>query len=131
MSKNNNQCFLGSDTVGYSDYRILQMMPLPENTSVMVVDTDRNDEVAMRDCIETSSAYCLVLAEDAKGKTGIFPYSLGVNGGIDVRASVVPVRYCTKCGERMRMTMEECEEATLQYDCKNCGHHESAWAEVE
>ena len=131
MSKNNNQCFLGSNTIGYSDYKIRQMMSLPENTTVMVVDTDKNDEVVMRDCIETSGAYCLVLVEDASGETMIYPYNLGSNGGLDVRGTVVPVRHCPKCGKRMRMTMEECDEATLIYGCMNCGHHETAWTEVE
>lgn len=131
MSKNNNQCFLGSNTIGYSDYKIRQILPLPEDTTVMVVDTKRNDDVVMRDCIETSGAYCLVLVEDERGKTFIFPYNLGANGGVDVRGTVVPVRHCQKCGKRMHMTMEEGDEGTLVYDCKNCGHQEEPWTEIE
>lgn len=120
MSKNNNQCFLGSNTAGYSDYKIRQILPLPENTTVMVVATTRNDDVVMRDCIETAAAYCLTLVEDKEGKTSIFPYNLRRKGGLDVRGTVVPVRYCPNCGKRMHMTMEEGNVRTLAYDCKNC-----------
>ena len=38
--KNNMQDFMGAGTDGYKDIRLLQIMPLPENMTVMVVDTD-------------------------------------------------------------------------------------------
>lgn len=131
MNKNGNRCFLGSDSTGYSDYRIRQVVPLPANMTVMVVDTDCDDNVVMRDFIETSGSYCLVLTENAEGKTDIIPFDLGSNGGLDLRATVVQIRNCPKCGKRMHMTMEEYDESTLYYDCKNCGHQEPSWTEVE
>lgn len=129
MSKNRNQCFLGSDTLHYKDIRLKSIAALPSNLTVMIVDTNSEDEVVMRDCVETSSAYCLAVGEDHNGNTHIYPYDIA--NGFDVRASVVQVRHCPKCGKRMRMTMEEGDETTLVYGCMNCGHHETAWRETE
>lgn len=126
--KNNMQDFMGAGTEGYKDIRLLQIMPLPENMTVMVVDTDDDDNVVMRDCVETSNCYCLALAED-DGETVVYPYALTDWNGFDVRASIVPVRKCPKCGKRMQPHMEEGEGATLHYTC-GCGHAEPGWLDL-
>ena len=53
MSKNNHEDFLGCHTRGYEDIKLLKIYPLPPDTTVMVVDTDKDDNVVMRDCVET------------------------------------------------------------------------------
>ena len=127
--KNNMQDFMGAGTAGYKDIRLLQIMPLPENMTVMVVDTDDDDNVVMRDCVETSNCYCLALAEDG-GETVVYPYALTDWNGFDVRASIVPVRQCPKCGKRMQPHMEEGEGATLHYTC-DCGYVEPGWLDLK
>ena len=129
MEKNKGRNFFGSDFVGYDDIRLLQIMPLPENMTVMVVDTDDDDNVVMRDCAETSNCYCLALAKD-EGLTLVYPYELTDRNGFDIRASVIPIRYCHKCGRRLRPHMEEGEEATLYYTC-DCGHTEPGWLDLK
>lgn len=127
--KNNMQDFMGAGTDGYKDIRLLQIMPLPENMTVMVVDTDDDDNVVMRDCVETSNCYCLALAEDG-GETVVYPYALTDWNGFDTRASIVPVRQCPKCGKRMQPHMEEGEGATLHYTCA-CGYTEPGWLDLK
>lgn len=97
--KNMNRDWLGADTIGYEDFRIKQMMPLPSEMTVMVVDVNVDDRVVMRDCVETGQPYCLVLAEDSRGRSDVYPYDLSCDGGIDVRGSVIPIRHCPKCRE--------------------------------
>ena len=130
VNKNQNQHWLGADTAGYDDFRIKQMMPLPIGTTVMAVDVDEDDNVVMRDCDEISQPYCLVLTEDASGKTEIYPYNLSTDGGIDVRGTVIPNRHCPKCHKKMQPHMEEYEVGTLYYTCP-CGHKELGWKEME
>lgn len=105
VNKNQNQHWLGADTAGYDDFRIKQMMPLPIGTTVMAVDVDEDDNVVMRDCDEISQPYCLVLTEDERGKTDIYPYNLSTDGGIDVRGTVIPNRHCPKCHKKMQPHM--------------------------
>ncbi len=64
MAKNRNRCFVGSDTSGYKNLKPVQLLPLPANTTVMVVDTDENDTVVMTDSAESNDVYVLALAED-------------------------------------------------------------------
>lgn len=123
VNKNQNQHWLGADTAGYDDFRIKQMMPLPIGTTVMAVDVDEDDNVVMRDCDEISQPYCLVLTEDERGKTDIYPYNLSTDGGIDVRGTVIPNRHCPKCHKKMQPHMEEYEVGTLYYTCP-CGCRE-------
>lgn len=40
MAKNNKQDFMGCDTVGYKDIKLLDIQPLHPGMTVMVVDTD-------------------------------------------------------------------------------------------
>jgi predicted RNA-binding Zn-ribbon protein involved in translation (DUF1610 family) len=129
MSKNRNQCFLGSDTLHYKDIKLKSIIAMPPNLTAMVVDTDSEDEVVMRDCVETSHAYCLAMGEDHHGDIGVYPYN--IENGFDVRASIVQVRHCPKCGKRMHMTMDQYDVASLKYNCRDCGYEEPSWTEVE
>ena len=54
MAKNNKQDFMGCDTAGYKDIKLLDIQPLHPGMTVMVVDTDGNDNIVMRDCVETA-----------------------------------------------------------------------------
>ena len=128
--KNMNQHWLGADTIGYEDFRIKQMMPLPHGMTVMVVDVNVDDRVVMRDCVETGQPYCLVLAEDGQGGSDIYPYDLSCDGGIDVRGSVIPIRHCPKCRKRMKPHMFEFEPGSLFYTC-SCKYSEGARKELE
>ena len=51
--KNGNQDFLGTDTDGYEDIQLMRLIPLPDGMTVMCVDTDDEDNVVMRDCVDT------------------------------------------------------------------------------
>lgn len=128
--KNGRHSYVGADTVGYKDIRLLRLMPLPEGMTVMMVDTDKDDNVVMRDCAETPNCYCLAQVED-RGRVTVYPYELSTWGGFDVRATVVPIRYCPKCGKRLRPHMEESDTSTLHYVCTRCGYHEKGWPDVE
>lgn len=86
--KNENRDFFGSDTAGYDDLQIKQMMPLPENMTVMVLDVDDDDNnIIMREAAETFRVYCLVLVDDGKGNQFIYLYDLSTSGGVDIRAN--------------------------------------------
>lgn len=128
--KNMSQDWLGADTIGYEDYRIKQMMPLPPEMTVMAVEVGADDRVVMRDCVETGQPYCLVLAEDGQGKSDVYPYDLSCDGGIDVRGSVIPIRHCPKCGKRMQPHMFEYDPGSLFYTC-SCKYSEGARKELE
>lgn len=39
--------FFGQDLGGYKDIQVKQLMPLPDNVTVMVVDTDEENNVVM------------------------------------------------------------------------------------
>lgn len=62
--KNGNQDFLGTDTDGYEDIQLMRLIPLPDGMTVMCVDTDDEDNVVMRDCVDTPNCYCLAEAEE-------------------------------------------------------------------
>ncbi len=127
--KNGHQDLLGADTVDYDKMKSLQMMPLPENMTVMVIDTDEDNNIVMRDAIETSRVYCLVLVEDAEGQRNIFPYDLSLNGGIDLRGYTIPIRKCPNCNKRLRPRMLAWQD-DYDYIC-DCGHHEETWPEIK
>ncbi len=84
----------------------------------------------MRDCVDTPNCYCLAEAEE-EGKRVVYPYELSNWSGFDLRATVVPIRHCPKCGKRLQPHMEECDNSTLYYTCKNCGNKENGWKEME
>lgn len=128
--KNGNQDFLGTDTDGYEDIQLMRLIPLPDGMMVMCVDTDDEDNVVMRDCVDTPNCYCLAEAEE-EGKRVVYPYELSNWSGFDLRATVVPIRHCPKCGKRLQPHMEECDNSTLYYTCKNCGNKENGWKEME
>lgn len=119
--KNGNQDFLGTDTDGYEDIQLMRLIPLPDGMTVMCVDTDDEDNVVMRDCVDTPNCYCLAEAEE-DGKRVVYPYELSNWSGFDLRATVIPIRHCPKCGKRLQPHMEECDNSTLYYTCKNCGY---------
>lgn len=127
--KNENRDLFGSDMAGYNDLQIKQMMPLPENMTVMALDVDDDDNIIMREASETTRVYCLVLVDDGKGNQFIYPYDLSTSGGIDVRANVVPVRNCPKCGKRMHPVLHS-DIHDVSYSCE-CGHNEPGWPELE
>ena len=127
--KNENRDLFGSDTAGYNDLQIKQTMPLPENMTVMALDVDDDDNIIMREASETTRVYCLVLVDDGKGNQFIYPYDLSTSGGIDVRANVVPVRNCPKCGKRMHPVLHS-DIHDVSYSCE-CGHNEPGWPELE
>ena len=127
--KNENRDLFGSYTAGYDDLRIKQMMPLPENMIVMALDVDDDDNIIMREAGETTRVYCLVLVDDGKGNQFIYPYDLSTSGGIDVRANVVPVRNCKKCGKRMHPVLPS-DIDDVSYVC-DCGHKEPGWPELK
>lgn len=129
MDKNNGQHWLGADTADYTSIRIKQMMPLPIGTTVMAVDVDDDDNAVMRECREVSRPYCLVLTEDGRGRTEIYPFDLSYDGGIDVRGTVIPIRLCPKCRKEMQPSMEENDLGSLRYSC-TCGHGENGWKEM-
>ena len=124
------QHWLGRNTAGYDELRIRQVLPLPAGTTVMAVDMDDGNSVTMRECNEVARPYCLVLTEDDRGKTEIYPFDLSCDGGIDVRGSVIPIRRCKKCGGVMRPHMEEYELGSLYYTCA-CGSKVMGWTEME
>ena len=128
--KNEGHSYIGADTAGYEDIRLLGLMCLPAGMTVMMVDTDDDDNVVMRDCVETPNCYCLAEGKE-RGRVTVYPYELSTYGGFDVRATVVPIRICPKCGKRLRPHMEECDTSTLYYTCNRCGHHEKGWPDVE
>ena len=119
--KNGNQDFLGTDTDGYEDIQLMRLIHLPDGMTVMCVDTDDEDNVVMRDCVDTPNCYCLAEAEE-DGKRVVYPYELSNWSGFDLRATVIPIRHCPKCGKRLQPHMEECDNSTLYYTCKNCGY---------
>ena len=45
--KNENRDLFGSYTAGYDDLQIKQMMPLPENMTVMALDVDDDDMLTL------------------------------------------------------------------------------------
>ena len=128
--KNEGHSYVGSDTAGYDDIRLLRLMPLPEGMTVMMVDTDDDDNVVMRDCVETPNCYCLAQVED-RGRITVYPYNLSSWESFDVRATVIPIRHCLRCGRRLRPHMEESDIGTLYYTCSCCGHHEKGWPDAE
>lgn len=127
--KNEKRDLFGSYTAGYDDLQIKQMMPLPENMTVMALDVDDDDNIIMREAGETPRVYCLVLVDDGKGNQFIYPYDLSTSGGIDVRANVVPVRNCPNCGKRMHPVLPS-DIGSVSYTC-DCGHKEPDWPELE
>ena len=130
VNKSMVQHWLGRNTAGYKDLRIKQVLPLPAGTTVMAVDEDDGNSVTMRECNEVSRPYCLVLTEDDRGRTEVYPFDLSCDGGIDVRGSVIPIRRCKKCNGVMRPHMEEYELGSLYYTCA-CGSKEMGWTEAE
>ena len=108
----------------------MRLIPLPDGMTVMCVDTDDEDNVVMRDCVDIPNCYCLAEAEE-EGKRVVYPYELSNWSGFDLRATVVPIRHCPKCGKRLQPHMEECDNSTLYYTCKNCGNKENGWKEME
>ena len=127
--KNGIRDLFGSDTVDYDSLQIKQMMPLPENMTVMALDVDDDDNIIMREAGETPRAYCLVLVDDGKCNQFIYPYDLSTSGGIDVRANVVPVRNCKMCGKRMHPVLPS-DIDNVNYVC-DYGHKEPGWPELE
>ena len=130
MAKNNHEDFMGSNTRGYEDIKLIELYPLMPSTTVMVVDTDRDDNVVMRDCVETGNSYCLAMVEE-NGKRAVYPFALSTFYGVDLRATVIPIRYCPRCGKRLRPHMEEGDTGTLYYTCNRCGHREESWLDAE
>ena len=84
MSKNNNQDFMGCDTAGYKDIKLLDIQPLHPGMTVMVIDTDEDDNVVMRDCVETGNSYCLALVEE-NGERAVYPFALSTLYGLRYR----------------------------------------------
>ena len=130
MSKNNHEDFLGCHTRGYDDIKLLEIYPLPPETTVMVVDTDKDDNVVMRDCVETGNSYCLAMVEE-NDERAVYPFALSTFYGVDLRATVIPIRHCPRCGRRLRPHMEEGDTGTLYYTCNRCGHREESWLDAE
>ena len=128
MAKNNNEDFMGCGTLGYKDIKLIGIQPLHPGMTVMVVDTDADDNVVMRDCVETGNCYCLALVEE-NGEKAVYPFALSTFYGVDLRATVVPIRHCPKCGKRMRPHMEEGDTGTLYYTCG--GRMEHSWLESD
>lgn len=122
--------FFGQDLGGYKDIQVKRLMPLPDNVTVMVVDTDKENNVVMRDCVETYGSYFIAVVEE-NGTFGTYPYDISLEGGLDIRASFVPVRYCPKCGKRLKPHMDEDDTASLYYTCRCCGHKEKGWKDLE
>lgn len=120
-----NQLFIaGEMTTDYQPnyhqlvHNVITHIPLPDGMTVMCVDTDDEDNVVMRDCVDTPNCYCLAEAEE-EGKRVVYPYELSNWSGFDLRATVVPIRHCPKCGKRLQPHMEECDNSTLYYTCMN------------
>lgn len=130
MAKNNNEDFMGCGRLGYKDIKLIDIQPLHPGMTVMVVDTDADDNVVMRDCVETGNCYCLALVEE-NGENAVYPFALSTFYGVDLRATVVPIRHCPKCGKRMRPHMEEGDTGTLYYTCGRCGRMEQSWLEPD
>ena len=77
-----------------------------------------------------SNSYCLALVEE-NGERAVYPFALSTIYGVDLRATVIPIRRCPRCGKRLRPHMEEGDTGTLYYTCNRCGHREESWLDAE
>jgi len=114
-----------------TNWRIKQIIHLPENITVMIPMEDEFGRVFMTDVSALPLAYCLALCEDVKdGLTEVFPYD--ISEGLNLKAECLPVRTCTRCKARMRIPfMISGDISTAIYHCDNCNHEERAFLDDE
>ncbi|MCD8197820.1 MAG: hypothetical protein LUE24_11765 [Lachnospiraceae bacterium] len=101
-------------------YKIKQIMPLPENMTVLRDWRDDNGKEMTRDVDFDDFTYCLALVTRPDGYEDVIPFGINDNGlGPDYE--VVPARKCPCCGKRMSAYRPVRRGLELRYYCRNCG----------
>lgn len=126
---NNLKChtFLGEDTQKAMDAylqgaSIAQIMPVPENMTLMLLELDEDDNLVYCDSRDTPWPHGLALVNTFHGQE-IFAIDL-TELAINADAQLRYRHYCKECGAEMKMLMKPLQdvyEATLK--CPNCGRH--------
>ncbi|MCD8098052.1 MAG: hypothetical protein LUE31_08465 [Lachnospiraceae bacterium] len=101
-------------------YKIKQIMPLPENLTILRDWQDDNGKEMTRDMDFDDFAYCLALVVRPDGYEDVIPFGIN-DDGLEPDYEVVPTRMCPCCGKRMSAYRPVKRGLTLRYYCKNCG----------
>lgn len=110
-------------------FSIRQMMPMPENCTVMVTTKTKDGKTLWKGTDGMRFRFCLALVKNQNGEDSIRPYDLdNMARGVATDTIIVPRRKCRNCGEEM-LPYRLDDEDEIRYICR-CGRdvaNEKEW----
>lgn len=104
----------------YDGAQIKQVMPIPENMAVILVEWNSDEEAVCCDSRDTNWPYGLAFTMTKTG-ADICPIDL-VDGKLNVEAQLVTRHKCGKCGREMKILLKPGQEGVdAKYHCEDCG----------
>ena len=98
---------------------IQQVMPIPENMAVMLVEVNADDEPVCCDSRDTNWPTGLAVVK-LKDGVGCYPIDL-VEGDLKIEAQLVNRHKCGKCGREMKILLKPGQEGfEAKYRCECC-----------
>lgn len=98
---------------------IQQVMPIPENMAVMLVEVNAADEPVCSDSRDTNWPTGLAVVK-LKDGVGCYPIDL-VEGDLKIEAQLVNRHKCGKCGREMKILLKPGQEGfEAKYRCECC-----------